>query len=137
MKVPDQPALAHLLTETRNPASEHLDELSTLQMLEVINDEDAKVAAAVRAELPNIALTASLFGPETLFDAPISESLRAALEAIEGRLLFVARPEMFTDGATLEWLTARCEGIADHLHKGCTGSGHRQEKEQKLHLHRR
>jgi N-acetylmuramic acid 6-phosphate etherase len=53
---PDQPALAHLLTEARNPASEHLDQLSTLEMLEVMNDEDAKVAAAVRAELPNIAL---------------------------------------------------------------------------------
>ncbi len=48
-------ALGSLLTETRNPASEHLDELSTLDMLTVINDEDAKVAAAVRAELPAIA----------------------------------------------------------------------------------
>ena len=55
MKAPDQPALAQLPTEARNPASEHLDEVSTLQMLEIINDEDAKVAAAVRGELPNIA----------------------------------------------------------------------------------
>ncbi|HZL26341.1 MAG TPA: N-acetylmuramic acid 6-phosphate etherase [Acidobacteriaceae bacterium] len=56
MRAPDQPALAQLLTEARNPATEHLDELPTLQMLEVMNDEDAKVAAAVRAELPSIAL---------------------------------------------------------------------------------
>src|SRR5580698_1485278 len=56
MQAPDQPALAQLLTEARNPATEHLDKLPTLQMLEVMNDEDAKVAAAVRAELPNIAL---------------------------------------------------------------------------------
>src|SRR5580698_10029481 len=56
MQAPDQHALAQLLTEARNPATEHLDELPTLQMLEVMNDEDAKVAAAVRAELPNIAL---------------------------------------------------------------------------------
>jgi N-acetylmuramic acid 6-phosphate etherase len=55
MKAPDQPALAQLLTEARNPASEHLDQLPTLEMLEVINDEDAKVAGAVRAELPDIA----------------------------------------------------------------------------------
>ena len=55
MKAPDQPTLAQLPTEARNPASEHLDEVSTLQMLEIINDEDAKVAAAVRGELPNIA----------------------------------------------------------------------------------
>ncbi len=45
-----------LLTESRNPATEHLDELSTLEMLRLINDEDAKVAAAVRAELGAIAI---------------------------------------------------------------------------------
>ena len=51
----DIASLGSLLTEARNPASEHLDELSTLDMLRVINDEDATVAAAVRAELPSIA----------------------------------------------------------------------------------
>jgi len=55
MQAPDISQLGQLLTEARNPATEHLDELSTLHMLEVINDEDAKVAAAVRAELPAIA----------------------------------------------------------------------------------
>ena len=47
--------LAHLATEARNPASEHIDSLSTLDMLRVINDEDARVASAVAAELPQIA----------------------------------------------------------------------------------
>ena len=47
--------LATLSTEASNPASEHIDELSTLELLVVINDEDAKIAAAVRAELPAIA----------------------------------------------------------------------------------
>ncbi len=47
--------LARLLTEARNPRSEHIDRLATLDMLTLINDEDATVAAAVRAELPNIA----------------------------------------------------------------------------------
>lgn len=55
MQAPDQPILGALLTEARNPATEHLDELPTLAMLEVINDEDAKIAGAVRAELPQIA----------------------------------------------------------------------------------
>jgi N-acetylmuramic acid 6-phosphate etherase len=55
MAAPDQPALASLLTEARNPASEHLDTLSTLDMLTLINAEDAKVATAVQAELPHIA----------------------------------------------------------------------------------
>lgn len=49
-------ALEALATEARHPATEHLDELSTLEMLEIINEEDARVAHAVRAELPSVAL---------------------------------------------------------------------------------
>jgi N-acetylmuramic acid 6-phosphate etherase len=47
--------LSNLLTEARNPATARIDELPTLDMLRLINDEDAKVAAAVAAELPRIA----------------------------------------------------------------------------------
>ncbi|MEO8737223.1 MAG: N-acetylmuramic acid 6-phosphate etherase [Edaphobacter sp.] len=47
--------LAALPTEARNPASEHIDRLPTLEMLRIINEEDATVAAAVAAELTNIA----------------------------------------------------------------------------------
>lgn len=43
------------LTEQRNAASQDIDQLSTLDMLQVINDEDAKVAQVVRAALPDIA----------------------------------------------------------------------------------
>lgn len=55
MIAPDRDALGTLPTETRNPASERLDEMSTLEMLELINAEDATVAAAVRAVLPAVA----------------------------------------------------------------------------------
>ena len=47
--------LASLITEARNPLTEHIDELTTLDMLTLINQEDATVAAAVGSELPNIA----------------------------------------------------------------------------------
>src|SRR5258705_12744352 len=47
--------LATLPTESRNPATEHIDELPTLDMLCLINNEDAKVAQAVAAVLPDIA----------------------------------------------------------------------------------
>jgi N-acetylmuramic acid 6-phosphate etherase len=47
--------LATLATEARNPLTEHIDELPTLDMLRLINDDDAKVAAAVAAVLPQIA----------------------------------------------------------------------------------
>jgi N-acetylmuramic acid 6-phosphate etherase len=55
MIAPDQDTLGSLLTEMRNPASEHLDTLPTLEMLALINAEDAKVAGAVQAELGNVA----------------------------------------------------------------------------------
>ena len=55
MSAPDRDTLGSLLTEARNPASEHLDELSTLEMLALINAEDATVAGAVQAELGNVA----------------------------------------------------------------------------------
>jgi len=47
--------LENLLTEQTNPASTHIDALSTLEMLRVINAEDRKVADAVERELPSIA----------------------------------------------------------------------------------
>ncbi len=47
--------LAALPTEAVNPATAHIDQLSTLEMLRIVNEEDATVAAAVAAELPHIA----------------------------------------------------------------------------------
>jgi N-acetylmuramic acid 6-phosphate etherase len=47
--------LEHLLTETRHPDTAKIDQLSTLEMLEVINAADRSVADAVHAELPRIA----------------------------------------------------------------------------------
>ena len=47
--------LQKLSTERRNPASEHIDELPTLEMLQVINNEDKKVALAVEKILPELA----------------------------------------------------------------------------------
>jgi len=69
-----QENLATLSTEQRNPKSAQLDELSTLDMLTVMNDEDAQVAAAVRLSLPAIA---------TVVDA-IAERL-----ALGGRLFYM------------------------------------------------
>ena len=51
----DRDLLGELLTEARNPATEHLDELCTLDLLRVMHAEDAKAVEAVRAELEVIA----------------------------------------------------------------------------------
>jgi N-acetylmuramic acid 6-phosphate etherase len=51
--------LAHLLTEARNPASEHIDELTPAQMLEVMHAADQEAVDAVHRELPHIAAAIS------------------------------------------------------------------------------
>jgi len=47
--------LAALATEARNPRTQNIDQLPTLDMVRLINDEDAKVADAVATVLPQIA----------------------------------------------------------------------------------
>ena len=47
--------LSRLDTEQRNPRSERLSELSTEEILRVINEEDKKVAYAVEAVIPEVA----------------------------------------------------------------------------------
>lgn len=51
----DIQTIAALGTERRNPRTADLDTLSTAELLERINDEDATVAGAVRAVLPQVA----------------------------------------------------------------------------------
>ena len=46
---------AELTTEKINPATAHIDECTTLEMVKLINDEDKKIAAAVERVLPEIA----------------------------------------------------------------------------------
>jgi len=48
-------SLGALSTEQRNPASATIDAVSTRDMVEIMNAEDAKVAGAVAIELPAIA----------------------------------------------------------------------------------
>lgn len=47
--------LDHLTTETRHPNSKLLDELSAIEIVELMNDEDAKIAAAIRDQAEPIA----------------------------------------------------------------------------------
>ena len=53
MTAPDRDTLGSLPTESRNPASNHLDELSTLEMLALIN-----ALNGVRFKLPIIGVLA-------------------------------------------------------------------------------
>ena len=55
--------LSHLPTEAVNPATANLSELPTLQALQLINDEDQKVAVAVREVLPAVAAAVDSIAP--------------------------------------------------------------------------
>jgi len=67
-------ALDRALTEQRNPASERLDEMSTLEIVDLMNDQDRQVPAAVRAAREQIARAVEL----------VVEAFRAG-----GRLFYV------------------------------------------------
>ncbi len=55
--------LSALPTEAANPATSKLSQLPTLQALQLINDEDQKVAVAVRAVLSEVAQTIDKIAP--------------------------------------------------------------------------
>ena len=57
--------LAKLTTESRNPRTMNLDEMSPLQLVNVMNQEDLHVVSAVKAVLPQVA-TAVQWAKETL-----------------------------------------------------------------------
>ena len=57
--------LEKLMTESRNPRTMNLDEMSPLQLVSVMNQEDLHVVSAVKAVLPQVA-TAVQWAKETL-----------------------------------------------------------------------
>ena len=86
-------------TESANPASAMIDALSTRDILRLINAEDAKVAAAVHAALPEIAcaadaITEALSGGGRLFYIGAGTSGRLGiLDAVECLPTFGIEPE--------------------------------------------
>ena len=91
---------ADLLTEQRNRASENIDELSTLEMLALINREDAGVASAVERQLPAIAQAVELIsqalgaGGRLFYMGAGSSGRLGILDAAECPPTFNADPNM-------------------------------------------
>lgn len=98
--------LNKITTERRNPHSAHIDELPTLAMLRVINDEDKTVPLAVERVLPAIAaavdaITAALAAGGRLFYAGAGTSGRLGiLDAVE------CPPTYGTDASLVQGLIA-------------------------------
>ena len=114
------------LTERRNPRSTALDRLPTGDILTLMNDEDASVAAAVRATIPQIARTVDELvarivrgGRLLLFGAGTSGRL-AALDAAEWPPTFGTPPDLaqaFIAGGPSA-LTRAIEGAEDNAELG-------------------
>ena len=92
--------LEELATEKINPATRHIDTMTTLEMVTVINSEDARVAPAVGRELPAIAkaidiITERLKEDGRLFYAGAGTSGRlGVLDASECPPTFGTEPEL-------------------------------------------
>ena len=105
-----------LPTEQRNPASERIDEVSTLEMLALINREDALVPAAVATQLTPIANAVDLVANQLgnggrLFYLGAGTSGRlGVLDAAECPPTFGASPQL-VQGLIAGGPTALCQAV--------------------------
>ncbi|MFO0942226.1 MAG: N-acetylmuramic acid 6-phosphate etherase [Pirellulales bacterium] len=116
----------HLTTESRNPRSRKIDELSAIEIAKLINDEDAQVAAAVGQVIPSIATaiewTAEAFRKSgRLFYIGAGTSGRlGVLDASECPPTFSTPPGMVIGviAGGSKALTTAVEGAEDDLEQG-------------------
>jgi N-acetylmuramic acid 6-phosphate etherase len=100
------PKLTHLPTEQPNPAAQSLDLKSSLEIARIINAQDAKVAAAVKTALPQIARGIDLIaqalkkGGRLIYVGAGTSGRLAALDASE------CPPTFNTDPGTVQFIIA-------------------------------
>jgi len=114
------------VTEARNPASMDLDQRDSLGIVTLMNQEDARVAEAVRAELPKIARAVDLIverlsqGGRLLYFGAGTSGRLGILDATECPPTFSAPPEQvqgFIAGGSAA-LTRSIEGAEDDMEAG-------------------
>jgi N-acetylmuramic acid 6-phosphate etherase len=99
-------SLSRLSTEQLNPASRNLDLKNSLEIARVINTEDAKVSAAVKRALPQIARAIDLItsalkrGGRLIYVGAGTSGRIAALDAAECPPTFNTKPK------TVQYVTA-------------------------------
>ncbi len=118
--------ISQWLTEARNPASMDLDQRDSLGIVTLMNQEDAKVAEAIRVELPNIARAVDLIverlarGGRLLYFGAGTSGRLGILDASECPPTFSAPPEQvrgFIAGGPTA-ITQSIEGAEDDLEAG-------------------
>ena len=115
-----------LTTEARNPLSERLDDLDAAAIVALMNDEDAKVVAAVRAESAAIARAVEtiaakfLLGGRLLYVGAGTSGRLGVLDASECPPTFNSPPEMVVGliAGGHAALTRAIEGAEDDRERG-------------------
>jgi N-acetylmuramic acid 6-phosphate etherase len=115
-----------MLTEAPNPRSAHIDQLPTLDVLQVINAEDATVAAAVRQVLPAIAQAVDTItgrlrqGGRLLYVGAGTSGRLGVLDAVECVPTFSTSPDMVQGivAGGHSALTEPVEGAEDDYNAG-------------------
>jgi len=118
--------LRDLPTERINPASRHLDNKSSLDIVRIINKEDAKVAAAVKRALPQIARAIDVIaaalqrGGRLIYVGAGTSGRIAALDAAECPPTFNTGPTIvqFVIAGGSKALTAAVEANEDSRQLG-------------------
>ena len=89
-----------LKTERDNPASANIDQMSTLDAVSLINREDAKVAAAVREALPQVAAAVDIIaaaiarGGRLIYLGAGTSGRLGVLDAVECAPTFSVGPDL-------------------------------------------
>jgi len=121
--------LRHLLTEQLSPASRDLDEKSALQIARIINSEDARVPAAVKRVLPQIARAIDLIaaclgrGGRLIYVGTGTSGRIAALDAAE------CPPTFGTDPRIVDFVIAGGERALARAVEASEDSGRLGEQE--------
>ena len=112
----------HLLTEARNPASANLDEMTALELVRLMNAEDAQVPAAVAAQAESIARAIDVIaeglrkGGRLIYVGAGTSGRLGVLDATECPPTFNSPPDqvvgIIAGGARA--LTQAVEGAEDH-----------------------
>lgn len=111
----------HLTTESRNPASENVDDLSPLEIVRLINSEDAKVAAAVGEVAESIAQAIEVIaarldrGGRLVYTGAGTSGRLGVLDAVECPPTFNTKPQQIVGliAGGYSALVAAVEGAED------------------------
>lgn len=125
----EQPtALEHLTTEASNPASVGIDSLSAIEIVRLMNEQDALIAAAVAEQADSIAQAVDVIadrfraGGRLLYIGAGTSGRLGVLDASECPPTFSTPPEMVVGliAGGHDALTRAIEGAEDHPEDGAS-----------------